>query len=185
MGRLAGMRAYVSGPMDSPESKGGLIWRKTITPRLQKMGVGVIDPTNKPCQGVLEDDKTRQNIAKSRESGDYELVQNYVKQIVKTDLRFVDVSDFLIVYLDIKEFPCGTYDELFMACNQRKPVLIVCPYGKNKVPGWLWGRIPHELFFGSFDDMFQYLEHIDKSKDIDTLNRWVFIDYKKVFGYEK
>lgn len=184
MGRLAGMRVYVSGPMDSPESKGGLVWRKTITPELQKMGIGVIDPTDKPCQGVEEDDETRQKIWKARDEGNYDIVHDYVRQIVKTDLRFVDVSDFLIVYLDVKEFPCGTYDELFMGCNQRKPVLIVCPYGKKKVPGWLWGRIPHELFFSNFEEMFSYLEEIDIKpiEEIDTLNKWVFIDYKKIFG---
>ena len=41
--RLKGMTAYLCGAMDRVED-GGVKWRQYITPKLQELGVGVLDP---------------------------------------------------------------------------------------------------------------------------------------------
>ena len=43
MSRLKGMTAYLCGAMDRVED-GGVKWRNYITPKLQELGVGVLDP---------------------------------------------------------------------------------------------------------------------------------------------
>ena len=53
---------YLSGCIDYCEN-GGVKWRKEITPMLKELGVGVLDPTNKPCPVHKEDENFRNEIA--------------------------------------------------------------------------------------------------------------------------
>ena len=46
--------------------------------------------------------------------------------------------------------------------------------GKNQTPDWLFGTIPHQMFFSTWDEIKQYLIHIDTSENIDTHKRWYF-----------
>jgi hypothetical protein len=48
--------------------------------------------------------------------------------------------------------------------------------GKNKTPDWLFGTIPHEMIFSSWDEIKQYLEYINSSIQIESYNRWYFFD---------
>ena len=102
------------------------------------------------------------------------------KPIVHTDLRIVDNADAIICNLDVEKRPCGTYDETFTAADQNKPIVVYCPTGLGDIPDWMWGRIPHELFFDSWQAVMDYLDHIDKDpdEDINLLNRWKFFDWE-------
>jgi nucleoside 2-deoxyribosyltransferase len=97
-----------------------------------------------------------------------------MKTIRAVDLRLVDMSDFLIVNLDINTHPCGTLEEIFWANRQKKPIIIHMEQGKNQTPDWLFGTIPHQMFFSTWDEIKQYLVHIDTSENIDTHKRWYF-----------
>jgi hypothetical protein len=46
--------------------------------------------------------------------------------------------------------------------------------GKNSAPDWLFGTIPHQTIFSSWDDIKEYLTHINSSENIDTYKRWYF-----------
>ena len=180
MGRLKGHTVYLSGSMErSPD--GGVQWRQRIKTRLQAMGIGVIDPTDKPDGQALDEAEMRKEANLAKSNGDYGKVRTMYKKIVHEDLRYTDIASFAIVNLDMDMHLCGTLDEVFMAANQQKPVIIVCEKGMNHIPNWLYGRLLHELFFTSFEDALQYLERLDNGLEPD-LDRWVFIDYKKVFG---
>ena len=55
MNRLKGMTAYLCGAMDRVKD-GGVKWRQYMTPKLQELGVGVLDPCDKPVEIALEDE---------------------------------------------------------------------------------------------------------------------------------
>jgi len=180
MGKLLGQVCYLSGSMEKAID-GGVQWRQRITPRLQSMGIGVIDPTNKPTGFTCNESELRRIANEAKNCGDYKTVREMYKNIVHEDLRYTDLSNFMIVHLDMDMNLCGTMDEIFMHANQQKPVIIVCEKGLNHIPNWLFGRLKHELFFSSFYEMFEYLERLNNGLEPD-LDRWVFLDYSKVYG---
>ena len=96
-----------------------------------------------------------------------------MRVIRNTDLRMVDLSDFLIVNLDIDKQPCGTYEELFLANRQKKPIILRIPQGKENTPDWLLGTIPHETIFSSWEEIKAYLNTVNEGHGrLDS--RWMF-----------
>jgi hypothetical protein len=177
--RLRGSRVYLAGAMDKV-SDGGVGWRRNITPYLQQMGIIVLDPCNKPTRLASEEMAQRQKRQAAKARGDYEYVRNEIKEIRQTDLRLVDIADFLIIHIDMESHPCGTFEELFWANRQKKPILLWIPAGKASCPDWLFGVLPHELFFETQESLINYVRSIHENEKIDTLNRWVFFDYDKI-----
>lgn len=172
-------RCYLVGPMDH-DRESGREWREEMADWLITRGVIPFDPYNKPVHALhmdgLEDDDCYDARRIAQNNGDWETVSEIMKPIVSIDLRMVDHADFIICNLDVEKRPCGTYDEIFMAAGQRKPVIIMCPQGKEAISPWLYGRLKHQLFFESWGDVRNYLDHINSDEDIDTLNRWKFFD---------
>jgi hypothetical protein len=170
---LKNSQTYLVGAMDRVHD-GGVTWRKEITPILENLGVVVIDPCMKPVSTVIENDETRWWIDYYKETGQYEKIRKNFGIIRSADLRCVDVSDFIIAYIDLDTHACGTYEEIVTANRQKKPVLIWCKQGKNKAPNWLFFMLPHEHIFDSFDDLMSYLISINNMKNIKDLSRWFF-----------
>ena len=77
---------------------------------------------------------------------------------------------------------CGSYHEAFVAVAQKKPLLIMCQQGKQNVPNWLFGVVPHEHMFGSWSELIEYIHHINEDEEVEDLNRWRFFDWEKVYG---
>lgn len=180
MGRLAGMKVYCIGAMDRV-ADGGEGWRKTITPYLQSKGTFVLDPSDKPLLGIPPESANREHINELKASGNYALIRElYADSIRGNDLRFVDESSFLVCYLDIQQYPCGTYEEFFWAIRQKKPVLTVVAGGKKATPNWMLLCQPHEFFFDSFEDMKHYINHIDTDEKVETFGRWRFFDWSRL-----
>jgi hypothetical protein len=100
-----------------------------------------------------------------------------MKPIVLADLRMVEVSDFLIVYLDPSVQMCGTWEELFVGLRQHKPVFVVVNGGKQKLNFWMFGRINPDFVFDSFDDVKNYLDQVDNETIRADSSRWIFFDY--------
>ena len=46
--------------------------------------------------------------------------------------------------------------------------------GKKHAPDWLFGTIPHEFIFDTWDDILSYLNEINSSLSINHRNRWYF-----------
>ena len=99
-----------------------------------------------------------------------------MKEIRCVDLRLIDKSDFLIVNLDLDVHPCGSYEEIFTANRAKKPILICIKQGKKHIPDWLFGTIPHQMFFCNWNDLKNYLNHIDCDEFIESHKRWQFIN---------
>ncbi len=81
MGRLNGSICYESGPMDNAKD-GGISWRRKLTPKLWKMGIGVFDPSDKPCVGYIEDFELRRRLDEAKKASDWEEAAELTKPIV-------------------------------------------------------------------------------------------------------
>ena len=182
MNRLKNHSVYMVGSMDS-DREAGAQWRDEMTPFLQSLGLRVINPYTKPlcpCSNdpkTLEDDTNFGKIQTSLKNKNYDLAKDLVKQLRATDLRFVDTSHLLLVYLDFDQLLTGTLEEIVTANRQKKPVIIKTSVPKNQMPHWYFGMLPHELFFETWNEVKEYLTHINSAPKIDDLDgRWVFFD---------
>jgi len=173
MDRLKNQRAYLAGAIDRVHDK-GIGWRSEISPFLESLGITVFNPLTKPTEIGLEDSETHLFKSKLKTKQRYDELSSMMKVIRSVDLRLVDISDFLIVNLDLNIHPCGTYEEIFWANRQKKPIIIHMAQGKNHAPDWLFGTVPHQMIYSDWNDIYAYLEHINSSENINTYNRWYF-----------
>ena len=175
MNRLNNQRVYLAGAMDRVADRGNG-WRDNITPFLQSLNIIVFNPIKKPTVIGQEDEVTHKYKIKLKNAGKYDELSQLMKTIRSVDLRLVDISDFLIVNLDLDIHPCGTYEEIFWANRQKKPIVIHMVQGKENAPDWLFGTVPHKMIFSSWDDIKSYLSEINSQKEINTYNRWYFFN---------
>ena len=173
--RLKSQRVYLAGAMDRVADRGAT-WRDAITPFLLEMGLIVFNPITKPSTVGLEDSATHTHKTKLKQSHRYDELAEIMKTIRRVDLRLVDMSDLVIVNLDLNTHPCGTLEEIFWANRQKKPIIIHMEQGKSQTPDWLFGTIPHQMIFSAWEDIKNYLIHINGDENIDTYRRWHFFD---------
>lgn len=176
--RLYMSRSYLAGAMDRVPD-GGIQWRDNLIPWLNSRGIIALNPCNKPCEIGCETPATRKIRHEAKLNGDpSKLLAD--RDVRAVDLRLVDTSDFLIINIDIESHPCGTYEELFLANREKKPILIRCEQGKWQAPDWLFWTIPHEMIFGTWDELKGYVDHIAFSDKVDRLKRWIFFDFSDI-----
>jgi nucleoside 2-deoxyribosyltransferase len=175
--RLKDQRVYLAGAMDRVADRGAT-WRDNITPFLESLGIVVFNPIKKPTILGQEDEQTHRYKLKLKQEKRYEELSQLMKTIRSIDLRLVDISDFLIVNLDLDIHPCGTYEEIFWANRQKKPIIIHMVQGKQSAPDWLFGTIPHQMIFSSWESIENYLLHVNSQPGILTYNRWCFFNAK-------
>jgi nucleoside 2-deoxyribosyltransferase len=173
MNRLSNQRVYLAGAMDRVPDRGNG-WRDNITPFLERLGIVVFNPIKKPTNIGKEDEQVQVLKKSYKESQNYNDLSKLMKTIRSVDLRLVDISDFLIVNLDLETHPCGTLEEIFWANRQKKPIIIHMVQGKQNAPDWLFGTIPHEMIFSSWDEIQNYLRYINSSNSIIDHRRWYF-----------
>jgi len=173
--RLNNQRVYLAGAIDRVDDRGAG-WRENISSFLRSLGIIVFNPITKPTEIGLEDEETHAVKAKLKTQQRYDELTSMMKVIRSVDLRLVDVSDFLIVNLDLDIHPCGTYEEIFWANRQKKPIIIHMVQGKKHAPDWLFGTIPHQMIYSNWEDIFAYLKHINGDENIENKNRWYFLN---------
>jgi nucleoside 2-deoxyribosyltransferase len=173
--RLNNQRVYLAGAMDRVADR-GIGWRDSITPFLQSLGIVVFNPISKPTDIGLEDHDTHQIKTKLKQMSRYDELSAMMKTIRAVDLRLVDISDFMIVNLNLEHYACGTWEELYLCNRSKKPILIHIEQGKQYVPDWLFGTLPHEWFFSTWDELKKYLLLVNSENNIDLKNRWRFFD---------
>lgn len=186
MNRLNGARNYLAGPIEHA-SDGGTEWRKEITPFFESLGIKVLNPCDKPValgketiESQLIIKELKQLFAKcDRSERDYygDKLHAMMKEIVGTDLRLVDICDFLVAYIDPNIYACGTFDEITRACIGKKPVIVYAPVGLDTIPSWLFSTLKHQMFFDSITELKSYVRHINEDETIDDLDRWRFMDW--------
>jgi nucleoside 2-deoxyribosyltransferase len=171
--KLQNQRVYLAGAMDRVADR-GTGWRDEITPFLESLGVIVFNPIKKPSTVGMEDSETHNLKKKLKLEQNYNDLSQLMKVVRSVDLRLVDISDFLIVNLDLDIHPCGTYEEIFWANRQKKPIIIHMVQGKQNTPDWLFGTIPHQMIFSTWREIKEYLSYINSSENIESYKRWYF-----------
>jgi len=156
---------------------GGVQWRQDIKYAMPKLGVHWMDPCDKPIDIGIEDLENRQIRRAAKERGDFDLVRRDMKIIRHVDLRMVDISDFVIVNLDMEVHACGTWEEVALANRQKKPIIARVEQGKENAPDWLLAMHQHSTIFSTWLEVREYLWHIAHDKVIDDLGRWLFFDW--------
>lgn len=175
MNRLKNQRVYLAGAIDRVADRGAT-WRDNITPFLNEMGIVVFNPIKKPTETGLEDEEIHNIKIKLKQQHKYDELSSIMKTIRSVDLRLVDISDFLIVNINLEHYACGTWEELSLANRSKKPILIHIEQGKQNTPDWLFGTLPHQWFFSEWSDLKSYLMHINSDENIEDYNRWRFFN---------
>lgn len=196
LNRLRGQTIYLAGPMDRVLDR-GVEWRLDIQQFLwSELEAGVFNPCDKPIDWGKENEDARmwrhESLQKAKllclqghihESNKIcDAVHDQMRDIVASDLRGIDVSHAVIMYIDTSVHMCGTYNEQTHACLQRKPVIVCCKQGKFGIPDWLWGICEHEMFFSNWNEVKSYLKHVAFDDNVKHFKRWRFIDMEKVYG---
>lgn len=176
MNRLKKQRVYLAGAIDRVDDR-GCGWRNMVTQFLSDMDVIIFNPISKPTEIGLEDEDTHLVKSKLKSQKRYDELSSMMRVIRSVDLRLVDISDFMIVNLDLDTHPCGTLEEIFWANRQKKPIIVHMEQGKENTPDWLFGTIPHQMIFSDWKEIEQYLHHIDSSENIESHNRWYFFNH--------
>lgn len=169
---LDNVTCYLSGSMEYSNDF-GTSWRKEFVEFCKKNNIklNIIDPTNKP-DGLMKEEAGKYSNLRSSEN--WKELADYIHQIRRDDLRCVDLSDFIVAHIDKNTHACGTYDEIFTAEDQHKPILCICKGGKKCLPGWLFDVLRIEEIFDTVEDCVNYLVKINDNK-IKLDNRWVLI----------
>lgn len=179
MSRLHGMRGYLGGAMDkAPDA--GVGWRQIMVEKAKGLGIIWLDPTNKPIDIGVEDVENMANRKKLKALGDYDLLSKEMKVVRCVDLRMVDICDFLVVNLDVEIHTCGTYEEIFLANRQKKPIILHVEQGKMECPDWLFATLPHQTIFSTWKEVMSYLDHVAYSALVEHHKRWYFFNFPKV-----
>ena len=175
MNKLEGKRYVLSGGIDR-ESDDGVVWRKYIREECVKRGINIIpfDPCDKPnglgSEIGVEKTKVRELINNDK----WKEAKEYVKTFRHYDLRAIDWSDFVIVKIDINSHICGSYDEIFLAERELKPIFVIMGEGQTKydIPTWLISFINEYEIFNNEDECIDYLEKINNGEMLLD-ERWV------------
>ncbi len=176
MNRLKNTRCYLVGCMDRAKD-GGVGWRQYIQKELSDLDIHWLDPTNKPIDIGLEDEESRKRRHAAKRLGDWDTVVREMRIIRRVDLRMVDIADFVIVHIDLDVHAAGTYEELFLANREKKPILVCIAQGREHCPDWLYGTLPKQLIFDNWDELIKYARHVAHDQVVDTLGRWYFFDF--------
>jgi len=186
MNKLRGQTVYLAGFIDDdPHLARG--WREDITVFLQNLGIGVYNPCDKPIvnTSVHEDMDFVNRINSLKKDGKFDETTEIMKEIVRQDLKMVDLSNFVILNIDRTCHMCGSYTEFTYACMMRKPVLVFCKQGIPAISNWMWGLGDYHYFFDDWDKLKQTIIEIDSGENTNDMNKkWRFFDYNKVFKNE-
>ncbi len=172
---LRNKTVYLIGAIDRAEDLGST-WRSQIQKMLRrKFHCNVYNPLEKPIDTGVEGEEARKYNRGLKITGKYDEFSKRVRTIRCVDLRMVDKSDFIICYIDMDIPMCGTIEELTTANRQKKPVIVFCKQGKINIPDWLFGMLPHDMFFDTIEEVIEYLKKVNAGFGNHT-DRWMFFD---------
>lgn len=167
---LDGAIVYLAGPIQFAKDD-GVNWRNELKSKLGDY-LRVIDPCDKPEDKTLDVQEEKRHAKEMKKLGDYKALQDFVRKYRHLDLRYVDISDFIVALIDTDIHLCGTYDEIFNAERQRKPIIFIAANGKQRLPDWLFAFADLEYIVESVDECVDLIEKINSG--VKPLNKkWV------------
>lgn len=166
MGYLENKQIYLAGPIEFDLSEN---WRVPVLDVLtNRFKINVFDPS------IDEKQNKAKLIDKALEEGNYDEVECIARQFVKKDLGTIQRSSALIACNLFKVPTTGTPTEVMHAVNLKQPVMIVCPQGKKFASRWYFGCIKHQYIFGSWNELYDYLDEVDRGLHKNN-HRWAFV----------
>lgn len=169
---LRGARCYLIGHM---EFANGRDWRKYVIDELSPRGIVFFNPYEKPfVSDVPEDERSRAEMERWRETGQWELLEARMKKVRAQDLRLVDISDFLIVNILPRIASWGSGEEITTSVREKKPLFLSIddPDGKRKCPLWFFGKIPHKYIYDGIEQVVEKVKAIDDGIIPMCSSRW-------------
>jgi hypothetical protein len=161
---------YLGGNLENTED--ALSWREKLTGELSKMGIVCLDPTTKMFQDqIAETEEERKKVKTWRENGEFDKVHLFMKEVIRRDLRAVDLAYFTIFKIEPTRPTWGTVHELVLASQQRKPVMLLIDNKKN-TPIWLMGMINMDFVFETIDELTDYLSRINAGSERMDSKYW-------------
>ena len=161
-GILYKTRVYLAGNIENCDN---LEWRAKISQKLKRLGIVILNPTKKVfLDQVQETEKTRCDLIWERSQGNYKFVHDFMKEVIRKDLRQIDLCDFTIINLDYDKPSFGTIHEIVKASEQRKPLLFLIK-DKKRMPLWIIGLINMDFCFESDEELMDYLKNINSGKE--------------------
>lgn len=163
MGLLNNRLVYLCGPIGKAKDD-GQGWRDLITPTLKaKFNLVVSDPTKETISsGLGEVGKDKEYFKSLLKERKLDELKEKFWPIVHKDLRCVDRADFLI-YGEPTLATVGSVHELVLAQQQKKPILMVIKEEEiDNLNPWTLTYLKKGCLFLTFEDMYKYLEEIDK-----------------------
>jgi hypothetical protein len=185
MNKLKGQICYLAGYIDDDKDGSAKSWRIDMTKFLNGLGIGVHNPCDKPIINttVNEDENFVKSVQSLKEEGYYDKASDVMKEIVRQDLKMVDLSHFVVLNINRDSHMCGSYTEFTYACMMRKPVLVYCRQGIPSISNWMWGLGDHHYFYDDWEQLKQQIRNIDSGLDSCDMNgKWRFFDTEKIFG---
>lgn len=170
MNILKKTKTYLVGHMQYLD---GHEWRKIVRNTLTPLDITVFDPYDKPfIKDVDEGYTVRQKLKEKMEEGDFDYVQEKMREIRIFDLNLVDRSDFIIANIVPNIASWGSAEELVTAVRMKKPTFISIEGGKHKCPQWIMGMFPHKYIYNNINEILSIIININNGNIIINNDRW-------------
>lgn len=146
------MRIYLSSPYE--RNRAETSWKTDVQNMVSKLDnrITLFDPCPDNCAetDIINDIKKKQDWLK---------MYSICADIVETDLAALNECRGILVYLPYKAVTFGTTHEMLHALDNRIPVVLVMPEGKDKVAHWLWGILGPQRIFDNLEEAVTHLVH--------------------------
>lgn len=162
---LKNKRVYLSSPIQFSHLH-GQEWRTNLIKNLEKKyGLKVFDPTLDSKQSL------REEVELYKKEERYDELRTIVRRFVREDLAIVDRTDIIVAVVPSGVPTTGVCHEIINSNNSKKLVLLVEGTAKNKIADWYFGFIRPEFMFGTWDELYKFLDDVNegKYKDHDRL----------------
>lgn len=175
MGKLDEATAYLSGAMEMVADS-GVGWRRNFIQLSNEAGLDIhyIDPTNKPGGKDVQIGEDKGLQERLQKEGRFDELRAYVGEYRRYDLRFVDISDFVVASITPTVAQWGTANEVYEAERQHKPCLAIVSGGFYRLPRWLFDVFKPEDLFENEQQVIDHLIKLDSGEEpLDR--RWVLV----------
>jgi len=173
---------YLAGPIDYLDDR-GVGYRLELKKKLIDIGLAknmILDPTDKPVtyDGYKDFDTEKDHYYNLRRHGHWDELEKMCQMTMHVDLRLVDKSDCVIAVLNPSVPMFGTIHEIVQARQQKKPVLLVDPRGREGTSIWAIGLVGYKNIFKSIDDVVDYVKDVIHERVAVDHTEWLFLHFR-------
>jgi len=164
---------YLAGPIEADEESGGAQWRTKLTPKLEELGIKVLDPCKLDLIKLNCDSKQlTEKLTGWKQAGHWDKLMDAMDKLyigdvnAPGDFECVRQSTFIIVYANIKIATSGTKFEMKESLTHKIPIYYVTPDPKIEINNSeLWcvmksnnAKNPDNCVFPSFNKLLEFLK---------------------------